>query len=172
MVNGERATIVIELHNAGDSAAFNVRVKDAAWDAQYFKADASDLKVDFERIGGGQTVRHEYEVTPTSAVQGWVMPATVVYEATSEPGSQQTLSSTQLVFMVYSTTHRFWRTVLHIGRFASFGHFTTLSHWKNFGIVAGVALAVAGSLLGYREVTESRRRHKYNKALEAVRNMK
>jgi len=58
------------------------------------------------------------------------------------------------------------------GRFASFGHFTSLSHWQNFGIVAGVALAAAASLFGYREVTESRRRHKYNKALEAVQNMK
>jgi len=35
-----------------------------------------------------------------------------------------------------------------------------------------VALAAAASLFGYREVTESRRRHKYNKALEAVQNMK
>ena len=58
------------------------------------------------------------------------------------------------------------------GRFASFGHFTTPSHWQNFGIVAGVALALAGALFGYREVTESRRRHKYNRALEAVQNMK
>ena len=58
------------------------------------------------------------------------------------------------------------------GRFASFGHFTTPSHWQNFGIVAGVALALAGGLFGYREVTESRRRHKYNRALEAVQNMK
>ena len=45
------------------------------------------------RVGGGQTVRHEYEVTPSSAVQGWVMPATVIYEASSEPGSQQACSS-------------------------------------------------------------------------------
>lgn len=44
------------------------------------------------RVGGGQTVRHEYEVTPKSAVQGWVMPATVTYEASSEPGSQQACS--------------------------------------------------------------------------------
>lgn len=38
-------------------------------------------------------MRHEYEVTPKSAVQGWVMPATVTYEASSEPGSQQACSS-------------------------------------------------------------------------------
>ncbi len=58
------------------------------------------------------------------------------------------------------------------GRFASFGHFTSLSHWKNFGIVAGAALASAAGIWGYREVSESRRRSKYNKALEAVQNMK
>jgi len=40
-------------------------------------------------VGGGQTVRHEYEVTPLSAVQGWVQPATVVYEPTSESTDQQ-----------------------------------------------------------------------------------
>ena len=43
-------------------------------------------------------MRHEYEVTPKSAVQGWVMPATVTYEASSEPGSQQACSPSQEVF--------------------------------------------------------------------------
>ena len=37
------------LLNWGSSAAYNVKGKDTAWDAQYFKADASDLKFEFER---------------------------------------------------------------------------------------------------------------------------
>lgn len=44
------------------------------------------------RVGGGQTVRHEYVVTPLAAVQGWVQPATITYEPTNESTEQQACS--------------------------------------------------------------------------------
>lgn len=70
---GEKLTITVEVHNAGDGEAKNVKVSDAEWDAQLFET-TGDISATFDSIAPGSTKTFSFSVVPSVPLNRFEQP--------------------------------------------------------------------------------------------------
>lgn len=77
---GVPLTITVEVHNAGDAEATNVKVSDAEWDTQLFETKG-DISATFDSIAPGATKAFSFSVTPAVTLNRFEQPhMTISYD--------------------------------------------------------------------------------------------
>ncbi|KAK9844325.1 hypothetical protein WJX74_000813 [Apatococcus lobatus] len=169
IVKGTNTTVTIELYNAGNSAAQDIIVTEGAWPSQLFQVDESSYEATFERLASGATVKHQYNV---QAIEGpqyvRTEPALVFYKPEYGSEDVQRTKSSVLQLLVLTTTMKYQRALLRAGMWITGGALRTPGQWlKSLWTVAVLILIGGGSWL-YRIVTDTRKKHQYNRALKEV----
>jgi hypothetical protein len=81
---GESLTITVEVHNAGDGEATNVKVSDAEWDAHLFET-TGDISATFDSIAPGVTKTYSFSVVPSVTLNRFEQPEmTISYDTNGQ----------------------------------------------------------------------------------------
>jgi len=166
LVQGRNVTITVDIFNAGNSAASDVKLEDTLpQTAQILSGSPSTT---FAKISAGSHVKHTYTVSFGAGGAGVVFPiATVNYKADADGTAQVGYSSTSSVY-VLTPVQQITRYALIAGTYVSLGIARTPTDWRNIAIVAGVA----GSLLlgnwAVKQVTASRVTKRRQRALNEL----
>ncbi|CAL8465327.1 g4862 [Coccomyxa elongata] len=172
LVVGRNSTVAIELYNAGNSAAYEVVVRDGEWQAEYFEFDPASMVDTVDRIPAGGTARVEFTVIPLKTGAGVISPAKITYKAEEDASKVQNAYSTTLRLSIITPFNVFVTRALRWGSYATLGQFKTLEQWRNALIITAVLALVGGGFWVYTSVSESRKRQIYQKALDEVEKMK
>lgn len=171
VILGKNVTVVISVHNAGNSAALDVSVDDPSWPEEYFSHSHGEAKASYPRIAAGATVEFKYGVSPLSGVgqgQFYGKPAVVQYRPEADSQDVQLAFSTTPIFFIMSKWQTYIRTLLTLGSYATAGALTHPSHWLRFSyIVGGLAAALGGTWL-FTALRDARKRQRYQRAYAEV----
>lgn len=172
-VVGSNLTIVIEIHNAGSSSAYDVSLQDQMPPSSGFTLLEGASTANYDRINAGVTKRHSYSITPKASGVHRGMPATVTYKPEAPPSTKQQVGySTDCSFAVLSLGQNYNRFLLKVGRVLSLGMLTTASAWIKYFSVVVVLGGSAALYWSYMTITVSRQRSRYQRALDDVAKMK
>ncbi|KAK9903564.1 hypothetical protein WJX75_009009 [Coccomyxa subellipsoidea] len=172
LVVGRNTTVAIELYNAGNSAAYDVVVRDGEWQAEYFEFDPEAVVETVERIPAGGTARVEFTVIPLKTGSGVTAAAHITYKLEEDARNVQSALSTTMRLGIITPFQVLLSKALRWGSYLTLGAFTTLEHWRNAAIITALCTVAGLGFLGYTSVTETRKRQIYQKALNEVEKMK
>lgn len=168
LVQGRNTSVVVEIYNAGNSAATDVVLKGAQWPLADFEDSGGVASSSWNRISSGQTVRVEYFLTPKVSGPYAPLAATVTYKAEHGVSSTQVAYGATPVLYILSPTQKLLRTGLQVGSYLSLGFVRTPEQWKWAGITVGGSTVLLGSWWAYTVATDANKRKKYKRALEEV----
>lgn len=168
IVQGRNVTVVIDIYNAGVSAAHNVVLKDTLPENATL-VDGS-LTADLGRITTGAHVKHSYTVVFQSGGTFATLPLAVVsYSPEADSATTQDSYSSLYGFFIMTPVQQIQRYALKVGSYASLGFAKSATDWRNLAIVFGVVGTVLGvnwSVKRFKAAGVNRRREKALKALE------
>ncbi|KAK9814382.1 hypothetical protein WJX72_004905 [[Myrmecia] bisecta] len=167
VVQNSNVSVVIELYNAGKSAATDVKVVDAAWPAGQFDVAGGSTSESYSKVASGSTVRFQYSVIPRKAPLFLeAPPATVTYRAESEGQEKQTAVSSTPSVIVLTPLQQYQRNALRVGEYLTAGYMRTGQQWLRLALGTGGVTSLLFANWLYSTVTEARKRHKHEKALK------
>ncbi|GAB4820848.1 hypothetical protein N2152v2_007894 [Parachlorella kessleri] len=169
-LEGKEATVVIELYNAGSSAANNVRVNDTLWPEEAYTTSGSVSAV-FDSIPSGATVQYTYTVTPKEAGPYNAQPVTVRYNPIPGDGKEQVSQSGWLQFYSFTFFEAVKYRLVDAGSKATLGYLNTPQDWVRFLSVTGAASLAWFGYKTYSSVKETNQKRRRQKALEELQKM-
>ncbi|KIZ00592.1 translocon-associated protein subunit beta [Monoraphidium neglectum] len=166
-VQGRNLTVNLEVYNAGNAAASDVKLTDSKAPEGFTIADGL-TDASFAKIDVGSKVQHSYVLSVATATDMQAFePARVSYAADAD-GEQQLTVSTVAYVEVLTPTQQLQNHLLTGGKYVSLGMLRTGRDW----ITASALLAVLAALLGgnsaYKSVTTARTNVRRKKALASL----
>lgn len=171
LVQGKNTSVVVEIHNAGNSAATDVVLKGAQWPLSDFEDSGGIASSSWDKLSSGATVQVEYFLTPKASGPYAPLAATVTYKAEYGVSTTQVAYGATPLLHILSPTQKLMRTALHLGSYLSLGTIRTPEQWIYAGSMLGGAIVLLGAYYAYIIATDANKRKKYRKALEEVTKM-
>ncbi|DBB01861.1 hypothetical protein WJX77_003166 [Trebouxia sp. C0004] len=170
LVQGKNTSVVVELYNAGNSAATDIVLKGAQWPLSDFEDSGGVASGSWRKLSPGATVRVEYFLTPKASGPYPPLDATVTYKAEAGAKPQVAYGATPVLYIL-SPTQKLMRTALYVGSYLSLGTVRTPEQWMWAGSSVGGGALLLGGYWAYTIATDANKRKKYRKALEEVTKM-
>mmetsp|Transcript_11652 Transcript_11652/g.15842 ORF Transcript_11652/g.15842 Transcript_11652/m.15842 type:complete len:228 (-) Transcript_11652:102-785(-) len=168
-VASENLTIMVEIFNLGDSAAFGVKLRDdsivLAGDTFEFVEGTADAS--WEKIGAGANITHKYVVKAMSTGVLQLGSASITYRPTSDSSDTKTVLSTSPVpTPLLSVFEKYFDASLIVGKYVSLGFCKTKSDWKVFGFLTVFIAFLFSSNSAAHKYKAWRRDRQYKSATE------
>ncbi|KAI8474182.1 MAG: translocon-associated protein beta [Monoraphidium minutum] len=166
-VQGRNLTVYLEVFNAGNAAASNVKLADSALPEGFAVVDGK-TDAAFAKIDVGSKVEQSYVLSVATATDMVSFePAKVSYTADAD-GEEQSTKSTFAYIEVLTPTQQLQRHALTVGKYASLGMMRTGRDWISASVLLAVLAALFGGNSAYKSVTEARTNVRRKKALASL----
>ncbi|KAL3158808.1 hypothetical protein ABBQ32_011534 [Trebouxia sp. C0010 RCD-2024] len=170
LVQGKNTSVVVEIYNAGNSAATDIKLIGAEWPLSDFEDSGGAASGSWNKLSPGATVRVEYFLTPKTSGAYAPLAAKVTYNPESDAQTQIAYGATPTLYIL-SPTQKLMRTALNMGSYLSLGMVRTPEQWLWAGSTVGGAAALLGGYWAFTVATDANKRKKYRQALEEVTKM-
>lgn len=143
VVQGKNVTVTVEVFNAGQSTAKQVKLTDVL-PAESTLVDGT-LDASLGKIAMGSHAKHSYVIVfNTGSIEVTLPDATVTYQAEDESSDLTEGASSAMTIYVMTPAQQLQRFALQAGAYASLGFARSPAEWRNLAIIAGTI----GSALG------------------------
>mmetsp|Transcript_5175 Transcript_5175/g.9251 ORF Transcript_5175/g.9251 Transcript_5175/m.9251 type:complete len:237 (+) Transcript_5175:148-858(+) len=168
---GKEMIFNVEIHNMGTGDAFNVDFTDDAISSENgksFTLKDGSFKNHFDKIEAGDYVSFKQVLIPLAPGPMLIPSSIVTYTAAKNGGKKTSVVGSVDGFQVMTTTQSHVRTLLKMGKYATFGFCKTLNDWIRFAVFAAIAAAFILSKSTFskvKKVQDARKRTLARRAL-------
>jgi len=141
---GDKLKVTIEVHNAGDGEATNVKVSDSEWDAQLFETKG-DISASFDSIAAGATKAFSFSVVPSVPLNRFEQPEISVSYTTE--GRTVSAQGPKEYLKVHSKDEMFRRKLLSVGIGLNRRALAHSAPWLSHSRALALSLALRASLV-------------------------
>lgn len=174
---GSRVAVTVEIHNAGQEAAYDITFTDDQIDStnDIAKLVKGNKKETFNKIEAGDYVSftQEYETLQAGL---WAVPrSTVTYAETEKASTKVVVTSPADAVLIATQREVFMANVWKYGRYVSFGFCKTPGDWVRVGVLAVLVVGLFGgrtTLSKVKSAQDARRRTLARRALGVEELMK
>ena len=153
LVVGRNMTIKISVHNAGETAATDVRVADPGWESEHFDVLGPATSATFAAVAPGATELLEFVVVPKVDGRFSAGPSLATYDAGAgaSGGARSGVSNALPAIPILSEFERTVAEALEVGEKLTFGVYKTIEDWtRGATVFAGICVLFFGNWLALR----------------------
>lgn len=168
---GKPATVTIEIFNAGESPARNIKVDDGADLPDGISlAPGAVTTASFKSLDVGATAKLSYDVVAALGGRAFELPRAAVAYTVADGGKDAARSAKSSAPVVYVETpaEAALRHVLTVGTYGTLGIMRTPEQWRTLALVAALGGALFGGSAVWGKAKEAGAAQRRSKALAAL----